>query len=248
MSSLPLQARSTTELVDAAIQLYRRDPMKYMLLTAIAYAPWVLLQLLLFGGTDPSLMASSLGLLIYVGMFVGYGVMSAALARMAAAAYMGESVEVDDTIRQVMGRVPAVIGATLLKYLVVMVGMVLLVFPGLYLFTRYFATTQAVVLEGTGVRGAFARSTALSKGLKRHIFNTLALAWIIYFVISVAITMMGMAFGETAMTIVSSLVTIVAYPVIGILEVVLYYDARVRQEGYDIEVMAGSLDGAPATV
>ena len=35
-------------------------------------------------------------------------------------------------------------------------------------------------------------------------------------------------------------------PVIGIMEMVLYYDARIRAEGYDVELMASSL-GAPAS-
>ena len=52
--------------------------------------------------------------------------------------------------------------------------------------------------------------------------------------------------GEIAVTIVSTLVAVVIYPIVGIAEVVLYYDARVRQEGYDIEVMTASLEPAPA--
>ena len=50
MSDLRLRARSVTEIVDAAFQLYRRDALEYVLVTAIAYAPLVLAQLVLMRG------------------------------------------------------------------------------------------------------------------------------------------------------------------------------------------------------
>jgi len=134
------------------------------------------------------------------------------------------------------------------KYVMFLIGLVLLVVRGLYVVTRYFATTQAVVLEQKGVGAAFARSSVLSNGLKRHVFNTMFLMWIIYFVVSMGATMLAMAGGERVVSVVSALVTVVAYPVIAIGEVVLYYDTRIRQEGYDIEVMAGSVDRAAAAV
>ena len=247
MSSIPLQARSTTEIVDAAVQIYRRDATRYMLLAAIAYTPLVAFQFVFFGTASPSF-ASWTGGIAYLLTVAGFGLMSAALARMAAGAIMGENVDVDQTIREVLPRVPAVIGSTVLKYVMFMIGLVLLVVPGLYVVTRYFATTQAVVLEQKGVVAAFSRSSVLSNGIKRHVFNTLMLMWIIYFVVSFAATMLAMVGGTMVVTIVSALVTIVAYPVVAIGEVVLYYDTRIRQEGYDIEVMAGSVDRAAAAV
>ena len=41
MSDLRLRARSVTEIVDAAFQLYKRDALEYVLVTAVAYAPVV---------------------------------------------------------------------------------------------------------------------------------------------------------------------------------------------------------------
>lgn len=249
MSSLPLQARSTTELVDAAIQLYRRDAMRYMLLTALAYAPLVLLQFVVFNGSpDAAELATPTGMLVYVAMFIGFSLISAALARMAASAYMGQPQEIDESIREVLPRVPALVVSTTAKYFLFMLGLIAFVVPGFYVITRYFATTQAIVLEGAGIGAAFSRSSVLSKGLKRHIFNTLALVWIIYLIVAMGATMLAATFGELVVSVVSALVTVVAYPMVGIAEVVLYYDARIRQEGYDIEVMAGALDGAPASV
>lgn len=248
MSDLELRARSTTEIVDAAVQLYRRDPLKYMLVTAIAYAPVVVVQLVALGGAaqlTPSV--APMVVLTYVLAFVGFAMMSAAIARIAAASYLGEQREIEDAVREVLPALPAVIWSTILKYLMFMVGLLLFIVGGLYVIARFFATTQAIVLEGTGAHAAFTRSTELSKGLKRHIFNTTALVWVLYFVASMAASMLAMVGGELAVTIVSAVAAVVIYPLVGIAEVVLYYDARVRQEGYDIEVMTASLEPATAT-
>jgi hypothetical protein len=40
-------------------------------------------------------------------------------------------------------------------------------------------------------------------------------------------------------------VTVIAYPVLSVIATLLYYDARIRKEGFDIEVMAAEL-GMPS--
>ena len=37
--------------------------------------------------------------------------------------------------------------------------------------------------------------------------------------------------------------TILVYPVVAITEALLYFDTRIKNEGFDIELMAGALDG-----
>jgi hypothetical protein len=249
MSDLQLRARSTTELVDAAVQLYRRDALRYMLLAALAYAPYMLLQLAMLGGAgETGPVGGTLAIVSFAATMIAFALMSAVLARLAGAAYLGEHREIEETVREVVPRIGAVILSTIVKYLLFLVGLLAFIVGGFYVMVRYFATTQAIVLEGVGTREAFARSTALSKGLKRHLFNTLMLVWIIYFVIGMAAALLSAPAGELATAVVSALVTVVAYPVVAIVEVLLYYDARVRQEGYDIEVMAESLPGSPAGV
>jgi hypothetical protein len=50
---------------------------------------------------------------------------------------------------------------------------------------------------------------------------------------------------EAGRLVLQSLYTVVAYPLIGITQMILYYDTRIRAEGFDVEIMAGALD-APA--
>ena len=43
MSDIALRPRSPTELVDAAFQLYRRDPLPFITGLASVYVPWLLI-------------------------------------------------------------------------------------------------------------------------------------------------------------------------------------------------------------
>lgn len=251
MSDLQLRARSVSELVDAAIQLYRRDALQYMLLVALAYAPWVVLQLVVLGGLDPAEAVvggtfSAAAILMGIGTFVTFSVMSAVLVRLSAGQYLGERRELGDVVREVLPRVPTVMATALGRYVLGIVGLLALIVGVLYVLARWFAVTPAVVLEREGFRGAFARSSALSDGHKRHILNTLLLGWLLYFVGSIAVALVAEMGGRMLSIAASSIYTVVAYPIIGILEMLLYYDMRVRKEGYDLQVMADALEPAPA--
>ena len=99
------------------------------------------------------------------------------------------------------------------------------------------------MLEDADVFEAFSRSSELSDGRKRHILNTLLLVWIIFFILSICVTVVASLTGSTVIAIVLTTgFQIVAYPVLGLTGMVLYYDCRIRGEGFDIERMAASMD------
>lgn len=270
MSDLRLRPRSVTEIVDAAFQLYKRDALEYLLVTAIAYAPWVVAQLVLMRGLsvlDPTRMA--LGSMTWVfgslGLFA-YALMSAVLSRFASDAYLDRSTALRAAIRAVLPMVPRLIGATILFGFVMMLGLIPVLIGGaitsvpliaigvplsliwiVYAFARFFAVFQIIVLENSGIIAAFARSGVLSQNRKGHILLTLLLVFIIFIALSIAVTIVAQVVGTAAVGVVmQSLYTVVAYPLIGITQVILYYDARIRAEGFDVEMMAGALD-VPAT-
>ena len=250
MSDLRLRARSVSEIVDAAFQLYRRDAPQYMLVTALAYAPWLAAQLLLLsaqGNTSAgSTAASGLGFALAIGSWVAFSVMSAVIIRFGSDAYLtGGHPDLGNAFRQVLPRVPAIMGAAILLSFLVVIGFLALIVGAFYVLARYFAIVQAIVLEDKGIGEAFSRSSELSKGRKRHVLNTLLLVFLIFFVLSIAVQMVAAMFGsEVLSTVLQTLFTIVAYPLIGIAQMLLYYDARIRAEGFDIEMMAGALGPA----
>jgi hypothetical protein len=269
MSDLRLRARSVTEIVDAAFQLYKRDAIEYVLVTAIAYAPWVIAQLLILRGFNvvmPGRMLFSGTTTIVLGLLgiFAYALMNAAISRFSSDVYLDRPTSLAMVIRDVAPLVPRLIGATILFGLVFMLGFIpaliggaitsgVLIFLGVllaffwsfYAFARFFAVFQIVVLEKRGVIAAFSRSGMLSQGRKGHILLTLFLVIVIFTVLSMAVTMVAALMGNAAGSLVlQSLYTAVAYPLIGITQMILYYDTRIRAEGFDIEVMTGAL-GTP---
>jgi hypothetical protein len=129
------------------------------------------------------------------------------------------------------------------------VGLVFLLSVPLALFfwARYFAVPATVMLEGVGVRAGLRRSRALSRGYKRKVLGALGLSTLVLLVMQIAL---GAAFSmvpgpSVIRFLLGQSVTVIAYPLLSIIATLLYYDARIRKEGFDIEVMAAEL-GAPA--
>jgi hypothetical protein len=259
MSAPALRPRSATELVDAAFQILRSHYGQLVVCSAIAYVPMLLLRLFVIGDTtrflsgDPS--ASSRAMLAstvwtMIGSLVTYSLMSAVLVVLTSQAYLGEPVDVGSAVRRVMPRVVRVLVASVIRSVLFIIGFILLLIPGFWVLARYFAVMPAIVLEDTGTLHSFPRSAELSRGRKWHILGTLLLVTIIYYLLVLGVSLIGTMTGNFVLqTTVSSVGAILVYPVVAITEALLYYDARIRSEGLDIELMTGALDapsGLPA--
>ena len=94
---------------------------------------------------------------------------------------------------------------------------------------------------------AVSRSAKLSDGIKLHILGTLALVYGIFFILSIGIPLLMLAVDNPVVQlVVQSLFSVVAAPIVNLVVMVLYYDARIRAEGFDVEHMAQSLGTSPA--
>lgn len=248
MSEVRLRARSTTEIVDVAFTLFRQQPLLYILAAAVGNLPSLVASLLMQSGSnDPTGATSLAGVALGLLSLVTYGIMSAVVMQLGSRAYLGQHVDLASAIRETLPRTVSLVIAGIGRAIAYGFALVLLIFPFFYFFARYFAVIPAIALEGAGVRAAFDRSAKLSDGRKRHILNTMLLVWIIFFVVAVGVgTLLNLLAGQSQVlsALVSTLLTIVIYPVLALTEMTLYYDTRIRAEGFDLEQMAASL-GAP---
>src|SRR6476661_3501256 len=259
MSAPSLRPRSATEIVDAAFQILRSHYGQLVVCSAIAYVPMLLLRLFVIGdatrflGGDPTRMSAGMlttWIWTMVGSLVTYSLMSAVLVVLTSQAYLGDTVDVGMAVRRVVPRIVPVLVASFLRSLLVIVGIILLIVPMFWVAARYFAVIPAIVLEDAGTFASFSRSAELSRGRKWHILGTLVLVTIIYYLLMMGVSMLGALPGNFVVeTLVSSVGTILIYPVVAIAEALLYYDTRIRSEGLDIELMTDALDapsGLPA--
>ncbi|MDB4898723.1 MAG: hypothetical protein JWN53_531 [Gemmatimonadetes bacterium] len=249
MASTALRPRTPTEIVDAAFQILRAHYGAFVMCAALAYTPLLVIRLVLLGDPREEL-ARDVGrfagrYFITIGAsMVTYAMMGAVLVTCTAQAYLGEPVDVRVAVRRLGARLGTVIATTILVSIMLVISLFLFLFPAMYVTARFFAVTQAVMLEDLGVGAAFARSSELSRGRKWQILNTLGLVILIYFVLFFGITAVSAIGGFVVQSIASTIVSVCVYPVVAITGVLLYYDARIQSEGLDIELMAGAL--APA--
>jgi hypothetical protein len=253
MASVALRPRSPSEIVDAAFQILRAHYAQFVMCSALAYLPWLVVQLVI--ASDPGITLRTgvgVGFALGIGIWLIFALMSAVIVVCASQAYLGDPVDVGDAVRRALPRLPMVLLGAIARYLCIFLGFLCFLVGALYVGARLFAVTPVIVLEDAGVGRAFSRSSVLSDGRKRHVINTLGLIGLIYFVLALGVQLAAAVVGGLIVqAIVSAIFTIMVYPVVAITEALLYYDTRIKSEGLDIELMAGALEGpaaqAPAT-
>jgi hypothetical protein len=249
MASNALRPRSVTEIVDAAFQILRAHYGQFVICSALAYLPWLVLELVFL--SDPEKLAGTNWLFVAlagIGVWLTFALMSAVIISCASQAYLGEPVDVAAAVRRALPRLPRVLLAAILRYFLLTLGFLVFIVGSLYVVARLFALTPTIILEDASIPTAFSRTSELSKGRKRHILNTLGLVAIIYWVIAIGVSLLSSMSGNVVVQLIAgAFYTILAYPVIAITETLLYYDARIQSEGLDIELMAHELGIGPPT-
>jgi hypothetical protein len=246
MNDLDLRPRSSTEIVDAAFQLFRRNPTQLILAAALVYVPWLVIRLVFDLGISDPLMGPNKALAFAAGTMVVYAMVGGVTSVMASDMYLGRPPDVASAFRLAGSRFFALVVSGVIRAVLIALGIVFFLIPGLYALGRYFAVTQAVMLEDKGAGGALSRSSALSGGLKRHIVNTILLIALVSLAISIGIGLLsGVVRSNVISNVVATAASVVLYPLFGITETLLYYDARIRKEGFDVEYLA-RIDAPPA--
>lgn len=251
MNSLTLRPRSASELADAAINLFRANAQLLLVISATMTLPVVILVVLFMPhSSDQSSSATTLRIVLALGGSLWSGVVAGALCYAASERYLGREITANAAISAALARgLPLSIGV-FARWLLVGVGLIFLIVPGVYAFIFSFAMTAAIVLERRGVNAAWLRSRELARGMKSHVFGALAIAYLVFFVIFITVGFMlgGMIFGENerALQVLQNAVQIVVSPFVVCTEMLLFYDLRIRKEGFDIEHMAASLEPVAA--
>jgi hypothetical protein len=224
--------------------VYRRNPLHFILLTSVVHVPWLILQIIFVGSAErPEDVLISLA--IGMGTLVTYLLMSGFIIHMASELYLGRPTDAFETFRRVGSRIPRVFIAALIQTLAIGVALAFFLFPAVYVTAVLFAVVPVIVLENKGVSAAFDRSRDLSRGVKWHVLATLGLVILIRLVLQFGAALVATLIPMMAIQhVIAAAVGIVIYPLVGITEALLYYDIRIRKEGFDIEVMASQ--GAPA--
>ena len=239
-AAIALRPRTGPELIDAAVSLTRRHIGPFVTIAAINVmldAVATALRLTIAPGAA-ELSGASVGTLVL--QFATGGIMGGAMARAASDAYLHGSAEPGPALRAALRRWWTLAWTGALVGTLVAVGLMLLVVPGLMLVARYFAVAPAIVIEGRGGWAAFRRSRELAAGRMWKLFLTVGIAFVLYFALMLAAeVVLERVVGDVwASTVANATLGMAIVPALAALGVVAYYDARIEQEAFDLELLA----------
>ncbi len=232
------RARRPGEIVSAAIQIVRAHYKPLLLASAVFLVPGELFAL-----SQPyrDIYTDILDLILTLAA-------SATVVMVVSDIYTGKEPDVRRSIEELFSRSGSVLAAGILQGIILVAGLILLVVPAFIFYAWTFAMPAVVMLEGAGAYEAYSRSRALAKGYVRHVLATLAMAWASVVVVYVATLL--------SINVVTELVGIydlnlspidialrrLAQPLVSVAATVLYYDLRIRQEGFDAQLRAGEMN------
>jgi hypothetical protein len=114
-----------------------------------------------------------------------------------------------------------------------------------FMYARLFASLPIVVIERKSPLAAVHRSWSLTNGLHRHTLATLGLVYVVFVApYFLTVTILSRVHHPTLIAATSTAIAAVIAPFGRTAITFLYYDLRVRKEGYDIELMAQPIDPA----
>ncbi len=184
--------------------------------------------------------------------------MTGALFRAATELSLGHPATIGSVLADTLRRYFAILGVLILEGLV---GISLITLIGIplviWVLVRWAVAVPALFAERAGPAAALGRSWQLVKGLW---WRTLGILLIVYIMVTVIQTALGVLFLGLAglvpgvsedlrsalVTAASQLVQAVVAPIFPIAITLLYFDLRVRKEGFDLEQLAGQAAPGPA--
>lgn len=239
MDPIALRPRKATEIIDAAFEVYRRNPIHFLLVAAVIRVPWLIVQIIVIAPLQNDIMAA-LGpsMLIGLGTLFTTLLMAGWVVQLASDIYLGNPTDAFESLRRMAPRIPSVFVAALLQTVSISLGLFLLLFPAIWISAVVFAVIPAVVLERLGPFKAFDRSGALSVGVKSHILGALGIVALIWVIAKSGGFLAALLPTAPLQLTGAALIDMLVYPLYGIASTLIYYDIRIRKEGFDLEMMA----------
>ena len=157
----------------------------------------------------------------------------------------GEKVSIGDCLRRALAVLIPVIGLAILVGLLVGIGFILLIVPGLFLFVMYFVAMPVAVVERPGVFASLGRSAELTKGHRWPMLFVfilmIAIAFAITFVESFVLEVFS-SLGYPVTLVVDAVVQSFLAAWFAIIPAVAYFNLRYVKEGVDINEIAAVFD------
>jgi len=236
-----IPSRGIGDILSAAWNLYAANAAKLIGVVAIYVVPLALLSALvrsLFDGSG-----------LFIGLFVGavtigitfvmaFAVMGA-VTRAAAAATVGDPVDVEGSYKWAFSHLGGIFVVAILAFLAILAGLILFVIPGLIIAIMLGMSVPAYVVEGKEGTDALSRSWDLVKGNFWHAVGVLLVTGLLTSIVSQALNAIGSGFVIDWIT--DTLGNVLVAPFSALVGVLLYVDLRAKGEGLTGEMLRTQL-------
>src|SRR5947199_8362359 len=251
-----IRAMSFAEIMDTGFRIVRQHFGLIIGIAAALYVPVAILTALVVPQPVPGVTpwtgagaAGRLGFLIGLGLYaiIVSPIVSAAITFAIGEIYVGRSASGGQSLRAGASMLLPIVGTSFLVGICVMLGFVLLVIPGVYLFLSFLLVWQVMVLERRYGVTAMGRSRELMRGsLLRGLGITLAGA----IIVSVVGGAIGLVVGHIPLLgpIGEGLARAAGVAYTSAVAVVLCFDIPCRQGAFDPEPLARLVAGSARSV
>ena len=190
--------------------------------------------------------AAGFGSTLLLGFLAGI-IATGACYRAITGAYLGEQIGWRGSLGYALRRFHSILWVTIASSFVAGLGLLLCIIPGIYLWVCFAVPIPVLLTEGTRGFKALGRSRSLVSGFWWRTFGILVLGAILAGFISSVLA--GIVLGVTsngttsttwliATTIAGTLSKMISVPFTAAFVTVLYFDLRVRKEGFDLQLLA----------
>lgn len=257
------------EILDVSIKLYLRNFWTLIKVVALVVIPVALLGFLFVLSSLPDGVTVQDGQLMFPsdaalsGFLAGSGInaLLAFLATLLATgaafkalgdAYLGHHPKAGESLKFAGQRIGSLLWVAFLTLIVILIGFILMVIPGIYLSIALIVVVPSLMLEDARGLQALRRSRELVKGRWWRTFGIIILG--LFVIPAVLQVILGIIFGLTFFAnidtvtmrlfvehMINVLGSVITTPFQAAILTVLYFDLRVRKEAFDLELLAGRI-------
>jgi Membrane domain of glycerophosphoryl diester phosphodiesterase len=252
-----LRPLTVGEILDTSFSLYRRHFGALATVALVCTGVPLVLRLFL-QASGGFFLNITLGLLYALCLVVLNLVATAATVFIVSESYLGRPLSAREALQRSTPYIGRILVCSLLMTLAVGLGFLLLFIPGVILAVGLAMAIPAVVLEPrASASGALSRSWDLTRGARWRIFGLGVTLLVLLYIPVVAIGGLfalivpgsggmfgGASIGMVTAIAVGGIVQMFIYPLFYCVLTVTYYDLRVRKEGFDLELLASTLQSA----
>lgn len=262
MTAVALRPLSTGEILDQSFGLFRREFATLVTISAICSGVPVLVGIWAQarGGL---LLAPALWVVAMLLSMFGSAVATGASTFVVSGGYLGREVSAGEGLRRALPLIWSLIACSFGFSLLLGVGFMLLLVPGIIVLSGCVLCYTALVVEGLPAGKAIGRSWELTREFRWRMLGLLVVFFIVALLPVMAIGALTGVFSDQASSVLAlqqgtlptpilisgvanAIVRVLLYPFLYCILVTAYYDLRVRKEGFDLELLAGTLSPVPA--